>query len=261
MQIAGSTTLLTGATGGLGQAIARELARRGAALVLSGRQADVLDSLAKELGARAIVADMAAHEDIERLAAEAGAVDVLIANAGVQGGGDLLERDVAEIDRVLDVNLRAPIVLARLLAPAMVERGRGQIVLMSSLSGKATTPYTSLYSATKFGLRGFSLSLRADLRGRGVGVSVINPGFIREAGMFAKSGAKLPPGVGTSAPQEVADGVVQAIERNRAEIDVAPLPLRVGATIANVAPELAAKVTRASGGERIGAQLARAHGA
>jgi short-subunit dehydrogenase len=259
MQIAGARTLLTGATGGLGQAIARELGRRGAELVLSGRQRDLLESLAAELDARAIVADLARHEDIERLAREAGEIDVLIANAGLQGGGDVLGREVAEIDTVLEVNLRAPIVLARMLGAGMAERGRGQIVFMSSLSGKAATPRTALYNATKFGLRGFAHAFRADMRRCGVGVSVICPGFIRDAGMFAKAGAKLPPGVGTSSPQDVADAVVRAIERNRAEIDVAPIPMRAGATFANVAPELAAKMTRASGGERIGEQLAGAH--
>lgn len=259
MQIAGQTVLLTGATGGLGQAIARELASRGASLVLTGRQAELLSGLAEELGAKAVAADLAVATDVERLAAEAGPVDVLIANAGLQGGGDVLGLDLAEIDKVLDVNLRSPIVLARMVAPGMAERGRGQIVFMSSLSGKATTPRTALYNATKFGLRGFAHAFRADMRRAGVGVSVICPGFIREAGMFAKAGAKLPPGVGTSSPQDVADAVVRAIERNRAEIDVAPLPMRAGAAFANVAPELAAKVTRASGGERIGEQLASAH--
>jgi short-subunit dehydrogenase len=148
---------------------------------------------------------------------------------------------------VLDVNLRAPIVLAQALVPHMVDRGRGQLVFISSLSGKAASVSSSLYSATKFGLRGFALGLRADLHGQGVGVTTVFPGFIREAGMFAESGAKLPPGVGTKTPEDVAGAVIRAIERDPAEIDVAPLPLRAGATFAGVAPGLAAAVSRRLG--------------
>jgi short-subunit dehydrogenase len=130
------------------------------------------------------------------------------------------------------------------------------MVFVSSLSGKAASPASSLYSATKFGLRGFALGLREDLRPRGVGVSVITPGFIRDAGMYARAGVKLPPGVGTRTPQAVADAVVRAIERNRAELDVAPVGLRLGATIASVAPELAAWGSRLLGSDRIAAEFA-----
>ena len=104
----------------------------------------------------------------------------------------------------------------------MAQRGRGHLVFISSLSGKAATPGSSVYSATKFGLRGFAQGLRGDLRGAGVGVSVVFPGFIRDAGMFAESGTELPAFVGTSTPEDVADGVLRAIERNRGEVDVAP---------------------------------------
>src|SRR4029078_4368945 len=99
----------------------------------------------------------------------------------------------AEIDQVLDVNLRAPIVLARLMCNGMAERGGGHIVFISSLNGKVGTVRTSLYAATKFGLRGFAQSLREDLRPRGVGVSTIFPGFVRDAGMFHDTETKLHP--------------------------------------------------------------------
>jgi short-subunit dehydrogenase len=127
---------------------------------------------------------------------------------------------------------------------------------MSSLSGKAATAGSSIYNATKFGMRGFAGALRAELRPQGVGVSTVFPGFIREAGMFAESGAKLPPGVGTRTPQDVADAVVSAIERNRGEVDVAPLTLRLGSTFSGVAPEIAATFTRKMGGDKITASLA-----
>ncbi len=124
-------------------------------------------------------------------------MDILVANAALPGSGRLESFSMEQIDRALDVNLRAPIALAHALAPAMVERGSGHLLFVSSLSGKTAAPGSSLYNATKYGLRGFAAALRAELRDSGVGVSAVFPGFIRDAGMFADSGAKLPPGVGT----------------------------------------------------------------
>jgi len=255
MQIRGSTVLLTGATGGIGQAVARELRRQGAELVLSGRNEDLLHELARELDARALRADLSRREEAEQLAADAGPVDILVANAGLQGGGRLERYDIAELDTVLDVNLRAPLVLARLLMGHMVDRRRGQLVFMSSQNGKAAAPRASLYNATKFGLRGFAHALRADLHDSGVGVSVISPGFIRDAGIFARSGVRLPPWLGTRSPQDVADALVHAIEGNRAEVDVAPWPMKLGSAFAGVAPELFAIATRMTGGDRLAERI------
>jgi uncharacterized protein len=251
MQISGSTILLTGATGGLGHAIARALHQRGGKLILTGRRTDVLEPLAAELGARALAIDLSDPAEVDRLVTEAGDVDILVANAALPAAGRLETFTMQEIDRALDVNLRTPIALAHALAPAMVARGRGHLLFMSSLSGKSATPGTSIYNATKFGLRGFASALRADLRPDGVGVSAVFPGFIRDAGMFAEADVKLPSGVGTASPEDVARATVQAIERNRAEIDVAPLPVRAGAVFAGVAPELAARVARRLGSEDI----------
>jgi short-subunit dehydrogenase len=251
MQISGSTVLLTGATGGLGQAIARALHARGARLVLTGRRADVLEALAAQLDARALDVDLADAPALTRLARDAGEVDILVANAGLPASGLLDTFTVEQIDRALDVNLRAPIVLARELAPAMVDRGRGHLVFMGSLQSKAPTPGAALYNATKYGLRGFASALRGDLRATGVGVSAIFPGFIRDAGLFADTGASLPPGVGTRSPEDVARALIGAVERNRGEVDVAPLALRAGTIIAGLAPELGASVQRRLGSERI----------
>lgn len=258
MRISGSTVLLTGATGGLGQAIARTLSGKGAKLVLTGRRADVLQPLADELpDARTIAVDLADPAEIDRLLSEAGDVDILVANAALPASGLLSSFSIDQIDRALDVNLRAPIVLAHALAPQMAARRGGHLLFMSSLSGKAATAGSSMYNATKFGLRGFAMAMRAELRSTGVGVSCVFPGFIREAGMFADSGVKLPPGVGTRSPQDVADAVVSAIERNRGEVDVAPLSLRLGSTFSGIAPEISATVTRKMGGEKITASLAK----
>lgn len=257
MQLEGRSVLVTGATGGIGQAIARACAARGASLVLTGRRVDVLDPLAAELPrTRTLAVDLAVASEVDRLVDEAGDADVLVANAALPASGFIDDFTVEQIDRALDVNLRAPIVLARAMAPRMAERGGGHIVLVSSLSGKAATGGSSLYSATKYGLRGFGAALREDWRDRGVGVSVVFPGFIRDAGMFAESGAKLPPGVGTRTPEQVAGAVVSAIERNRGEVDVAPLSLRAGAVLAQVAPGVAAALSRRLGAGSVARELA-----
>lgn len=257
MSVVSGNVLLTGATGGIGHSIARAFAAQGADLVLTGRRADVLEPLAAEVGGRALACDLGDGADVDRLVAAAGAVDVLVANAALPASGPLLEYTQEQIDRALEVNLRAPITLARALAPGMVERGRGHLVFISSLAGKAAAPRSSLYSATKFGIRGFALCLREDLRSTGVGVSIVFPGFIRNAGMFADSGAELPRGIGTRSPQQVASAVIRAIERNRAEIDVAPVGLRVGTALAGLAPQTSASVSRLIGSDSISAAISR----
>jgi short-subunit dehydrogenase len=242
MNLEGRNVLLTGATGGIGGVVARALAARGATVILTGRRSAPLEALAAEIGGRAVAADLAARDAPERLLADAGDVDALVANAALPASGELTTFTPEEIDRAIDVNLRAPIQLARLLAPVMCARRSGHMVFVSSLSGRTAGPHSSLYSATKFGLRGFSLGLRQDLAEHGVGVSCVFPGFIRDAGMFADSGAKLPPGVGTSSPDEVAAGIIRAIERNRGEVDVAPLAMKAGARLGGLAPGLTASV-------------------
>ncbi|MGI8430501.1 MAG: SDR family NAD(P)-dependent oxidoreductase [Solirubrobacteraceae bacterium] len=256
MSLVGGNVLLTGATGGIGHAIARAFAARGASLILSGRRTEMLQALAQEVGGRAVACDLACREDIDRLVGEAAGIDVLIANAALPASGTLMELTQAQIDRMLEVNLRGPIALARALAPGMVDRQRGHMIFISSLAGKVASPSSSLYSATKFGLRGFALGIREDLRPHGIGVSTVLPGFIREAGMFADARVELPRGVGTKSPEDVAAAVIHAIERNRAEVEVAPANLRLGAALAGLAPQLVASVSRRMGAERIAAGLA-----
>lgn len=256
MDLQGARVLVTGATGGIGQALARELAARGSHLVLTGRRADVLEPLAWELNGTAVVADLSDRADPAKLLARAGDLDVVIANAALPASGLLSDYSIEQIDRTLDVNLRAPIVMAKLAAEAMAERGSGHLVFISSLAGKTASGQASMYNATKFGLRGFAIALREDMRPHGVGVSTIFPGFIRDAGIFADAGVTLPPGIGTRSPQDVARATARAIERNRGEVVVAPLGLRVGALFGGLAPGLSATIQRVAGGDRIGKALA-----
>lgn len=256
MEITGRTALLTGATGGIGHAIARALHARGAQLILTGRRTDVLEPLAKEVSGTALTADLSQRADVDKLIAEAGHAEIVVHNAALPASGDILSFTPEELDRALEVNLRAPIILSRHFAESLGSTGAGHIVFISSLSGKSGQGGAAVYSATKFGLRGFAQGLRGDLALKGVGVSAVFPGFIRDAGMFHESGTHLPKGVGTSTPEQVAAAVVGAIERNRFEVDVAPFGMRLMTSFAAAAPATAARFTAKLGGDKIAAQLA-----
>jgi short-subunit dehydrogenase len=255
-ELAGSRALVTGATGGLGQAIARALHSRGVDLVLTGRRVDVLQPLADELNATAIAADLSSVEDLERLVTEAGPIDVLVLNAALPGSGAVLDYTPDQIERAVLVNVLSPALMARTFAAEMVARRRGHIVFIGSLSGLAATKGTGIYSMTKFGLRGLAHGLRQDLHGTGVGVSIVQPGFVRDAGMFADTGLKPPPGAGTATPEQVTNAVLTCIERDRAEVNVAPIFLRFAARLGGLAPGLSATLARRLGSDEHAAQFA-----
>lgn len=258
MEISGRTALLTGATGGLGRAIARALAERGAGLVLSGRSTDALETLAAELPGehRIVAAELGDPGAVEPLLEQAGPVDILVANAGLPGTGPIDGFTVEETERVLRVNLEVPVKMARALVPTMRERDSGHMVFVSSLSGKVATARAALYNATKFGLRGFAFALREDLRGSGVGVSLVSPGMIRDAGMWSDAGLKTPPGLGTRSPEDVARAVVRAIEHDESEIVVASPQQRFLGQFGLMAPELAGRLGSRGGATKIAAELA-----
>lgn len=238
-------------TGGLGQAIARMLHTAGAELVLTGRRADVLGSLAAEVGGLPVTADLTSAAQAHQVLDTAGHVDVLIANAALPGAGYLVDYTDDEIERVLNINLRAPIIMACRVAREMRAARAGHIVFVGSLSSVAASEQSTMYSATKAGLRGFALSLRQDLHGSGVGVSVVLPGFVSQAGMFADVGEPRVRGVRTVTPEAVARGVLTAITCDRAEVFVAPWELRWGAAIGSITPSLSARVQRRMGAHTI----------
>lgn len=250
MEISGKRALITGATGGLGRAIAHALADQGATCILSSRKPEELEALAAELpgsGHEVIPGDLAVEGDAERIVNEAGRVDVLVANAGLPGTGLIENQDRDRVVSTLRVNLEGPVLQARAVIPAMRERGEGAIVFVSSLAGKAPSPRSSTYNATKFGLRAFGFALREDLHGSGIGVSLVLPGFIRDAGMFHDGGGKAPMGLGTASPEQVGDAVVKAVRSNKREIEVAPFQQRVMAGVGLHMPGVALRAQRGAG--------------
>jgi short-subunit dehydrogenase len=258
MEIEGSRVLLTGATGGLGREMAQRLARSGAELTLSGRDEQALQELADELpgSVHSVVAcDFGRPGAAIELAGKAGEVDGLVANAALPSTGRLDHLDSEQVTRMLRINLESPILLSQALLPGMLERDRGKLVLIGSLAGKIGSPRSSIYNATKFGLRGFAFGLKVDLAGTGVGVSLVAPGFVRDAGMFADSGVAAPAGMGTTSPGEVADAVVKAIEGDPLEIAVAPVVQKVIAQIATLSPGLAYLAQKGQAGQKTAEQV------
>jgi short-subunit dehydrogenase len=241
-----ASVLVTGASGGLGAAIARRLHHEGSDLTITGRRETDLSALAAELGGRTrvVVADLALVADVHRLAESTADLDVLVANAGLPANGRLVELSADEIERSVDVNVRSTLLLTRLVLPTMLARGSGHIVIVGSLAGLACTPGSSVYHASKFALRGFGHALHAELRGSGIGVSLVSPTFVSGAGMWADTGAHAAHAEVT--PEQVADACVEAIAANRAEILVAPATQRLAARAAVVFPQLLQPVLRSS---------------
>ncbi|WP_407570648.1 SDR family NAD(P)-dependent oxidoreductase [Deinococcus altitudinis] len=212
-----TVVLLTGASSGIGEATARHLAGLGYALVLTARRADLLSRLAHELDPRGthiltVAADVSDQQGRELLVQAAlerfGRIDALINNAGISIAQGHWWADPDPL-RVLDVNLLAPIELTRLVLPAMLARGSGNVVNIGSVAGRVATH--GMYSASKFGLRGFSLSLRRELLGSGVSVSLVAPGFIRTP-MNAETRLPMP------GPEVVARAVAEVLLRPRREV-------------------------------------------
>ncbi|WP_405150505.1 SDR family NAD(P)-dependent oxidoreductase [Sphaerisporangium sp. NBC_01403] len=234
MRLSGASVLITGASSGVGAATARTVARTGARLVLTGRDRTRLERVAAETGGVAVACDLVT--DAHLLAERAGPVDVLINNAGVGWAGPFARMPHDALDRLVGVNLTAPIRLTGLLVPGMVESGRGHIVFVASIAGAVGVAHEAVYSATKAGLLVFAEALRHELRGSpGIGVSVVLPGVV-DTPFFDRRGA--PYGRRRPAPippERVARAIVAAIRHERAESYV-PGWLRVPARLRGAAP-------------------------
>jgi len=213
----GEVAIVTGASAGIGAATAQELARRGTHVVLVARRADRLTAQADAIRAAggsavavpADVADMAQVGDVVRQTMDAfGRVDILVNNVG-GGAFAPLTLEPERIAHMVHANLLGAILLTRAVLPGMTERGHGAVVMIGAVTGAVALD--PLYSATKFGLRGFALSLRRQLAGSGVTVSLVSPGYIRTDPL----GPQRPfvPG-----PETVARRIAELVVRPRREV-------------------------------------------
>jgi NAD(P)-dependent dehydrogenase (short-subunit alcohol dehydrogenase family) len=184
----GKTAIITGGASGIGAALARALAARGADVVIADRQIELADQLARELtdaGARVEAAELDVRDSssVERLAKRTidrtGAIDFLFNNAGIGVGGEMDAYDVADWDDVFDVNLRGVAYGVHAVYPHMVRRGHGHIINTASMAGLVSAAGEGSYTAAKHGVVGLSKSLRVEARRHGVRVSVLCPGAIR----------------------------------------------------------------------------------
>jgi short-subunit dehydrogenase len=216
----GEIAIVTGASSGIGAATARELARRGAVVVLAARRAEALEAQAdaiREAGGQALVVptDVSARDQLNELVDRAlstfGRVDVLVNNAGVTWSRSLASTSPDDVVGVLEVNLVAAMLLTRAVLPGMLERRHGAVITIGSLSGRVAME--PLYSASKYGLRGFSLALRRQLDGTGVSASLVSPGKVRTA-MTSHVDADLPE------PELVAEVVAGLVGHPRREVVV-----------------------------------------
>ena len=218
----GEVAIVTGASAGIGAATASELARRGAKVVLAARGADALEAHARSIDAGggrtlAVPTDISDIEEVERLVALThdafGKVDVLVNNAGIGWTKLLVNSEPTEIREVIDINLTGAILMTRAVLPGMLERGRGSIINVSSVCGRVAVE--PLYSASKYGIRGFSLSLRRQLIGSDVSVSLVSPGNIRTE-MTKDIDEPM------AEPEIVAESIANLIKRPRREVVVPP---------------------------------------
>ena len=247
MQLRDKRILLTGASGGIGAALAHEFAVRGARLGLAGRDEELLRRLAERLTeqggvASVLVADLTDEEDrkrvIESMGRTHGGIDVLVNNAGLGAFEDFLAHDPSDLDRLLALNIAAPMHLTRALLPQMLTRGSGRVVNVGSVFGSIGFACFAAYSASKFALRGFSEALRRELEGTGVGVTYVAPRAVKTG---FNSGAVYrmaqATGMHMDEPAWVAARVVDAIERDARDVYLG-MPERFFARLNGFLPRL-----------------------
>ncbi|OBJ54301.1 short-chain dehydrogenase [Mycobacterium sp. 1423905.2] len=217
--MSGRKALVTGATSGIGKAIAKRLAAEGADVIVHGRDTargkGVVDEITAEGGtAGFITADLGDTADVERLARQAGDVDILINNAGVYQFHDTAQMTDELFGLHMDLNTRAPYVLVRTLAPGMVERGRGAIVNISTLAASVPSAGTGMYAASKAALEQLTRVWAAEYAADGVRVNAVAPGPTRTAGTAEMDAATLAAIADTTAmrriaePEEIAEAVM-----------------------------------------------------
>ncbi|HEY7222439.1 MAG TPA: SDR family NAD(P)-dependent oxidoreductase [Micromonosporaceae bacterium] len=252
MRIAGAVALVTGASSGVGRATACALAGRGATLLLHGRDRTALSEVADRTGGSVLIQELAEPGAARRLAdqvsaAGTGVVDILVANAGAGFAGEFSTMDEDAPERMIAANLTAPVELTRLVLPGMLERGRGSIVFVTSIAGRAGVAGEAVYAATKAGLDIFAESLRLELRGTGVDVGVLVPGVVATR-FFDRRGRPYGRAKPRPLPAEAAAAaLVRIIETGRAETYL-PGWLRLPVAVRSIAPGLYRRLAGRFGG-------------
>jgi len=209
------TVLVTGASSGVGEAAARQFAAEGARVVLVARTVSALDAIAKEIGERAIAIPTDVSDDdqrkalVDRVLHDVGDLHVLVNNAAFNHRGEFIDADPAALAHVVDVNLKAPILLTRAFLPHLVKQAKANVVNVASIAGQVPLPGEATYSATKFGLRGFSMSIAEELRKTSVRVSLVSPGPI-DTGFLTDNIDEVPDLV-FSQPMSTAEEVARAV--------------------------------------------------
>ena len=243
MQIGqGTRVLVTGASRGIGEAIARAFAARGATLGLVARGRGPLEELAAALpgsGHTPIEGDVADAESIARAVAEFGDVDVLVANAGITHYRPFAEQPLDEARQMTDVNWLGTLHTVRAALPGMIERGRGHIVIVSSGGGVRGFPSAAVYNGTKAAQRGFAEALRHELHGSGVSVTTVYPGEV-ETSLHDHERDRMPDWyrLDRRAPAgPLGEQVVEAVERDRRELFYPPL-VRMLRVVNGISPRL-----------------------
>jgi len=240
LRLADAVALVTGASSGIGAAVAASLAAAGSRLVLSGRDRDRLNAVAAQTGATALPIDLAEPSGPDRLVEAAlgamGRIDLLICNAGVGWAGPIGELTAAKAAELVELNLLVPVQLSRLVVPGMAERGSGRLVFVSSIAGAVGVRHEAVYSATKAGLNYLAESLRYELEPKGVGISVVLPGAV-DTPFFSHRGRpygrRWPAPI---APERVARAITDAAARDLAVVYV-PAWLRFPAWLHGAAPQ------------------------
>ncbi len=219
---------ITGASSGIGAALARELGRAGHSLTLVARRRNLLDGIAAELGERSLVIEHDLSDPDRATAwiatseAALGPIDVLVNNAGMENTGPTVDADPATFLRMIDLNLATPLLLARAMLPAMIARGSGMIVNVASLAALISVPMQAYYGASKAGLAMFSETLRAELTGTGVHVLTVYPGPVSTAmsdsAAEAFGGRDNIPSIPEGKPEELAVLIRKAMERKSSRV-------------------------------------------
>jgi short-subunit dehydrogenase len=234
MDVTGARVLVTGASRGIGEGIARRFGAAGADVIGAARSTDALATLADDTGA-AVVAFDAADPDqvdgfIDRVEAEHGPIDILVNNAGVEVSGLIEDAAAADIDRTIQVNLVTPVQLTRQIVPRMIERGQGHLVFTSSVAATGGTPTASIYSSTKAGLTRFAESVRIELADDGIDVTILHLGPIDtsmwdrlgsdETNQVALARGKRLGALAVGSVESVAQATLTAVEKGRREVRI-----------------------------------------